>query len=96
MHFFHRTNFHKLFLTKHSAHNCFKTHGQAFQAHGQVSEALRQNEKLGREFENLGRVFKKLGRVFVLQHGPCCPNQPRYLISICTDNLFIYLFIYFC
>ena len=51
---------------------------------GRAFEALRENQNLGREFEKLGRVFEKLGRVFkklgrvlVLQHGPCCPNQPR-------------------
>ena len=36
----------------------------------QAFEGLRENRKLG-------RVFEKLGRVFLLQHDPCCPNQPR-------------------
>ena len=57
---------------------CFNTHGRgyetlrpAFQTLGQAFEALRENEKLSQELE-------KVGCMFVLQHGPCCPNQPRY------------------
>ena len=48
-------------------------------------EALRENQKLGSVFENVGRVFeklswvfKKLDCVFLLQHSPCCSNQPQY------------------
>ena len=58
--------------------SCFNTHGReyqtlrpAFQTLGQAFEALRENKKLVQELE-------KVGRMFVLQHGPCCPNQPRY------------------
>ena len=55
----------------------FQTLGQASQTLGRAFEALIENQKLSRVFDKLGRVFKKLGRMFVLQHGPCCPNQPR-------------------
>ena len=58
----------KFCLKKHS--QAFQTLDQAFQTLGRASAALRESQKFG-------RVFKKLGRVFVLQHGPCCPNQPR-------------------
>ena len=34
-----------------------------------------------RENQKLSQVFKKLGQVFVLQHGPCCPTQPRSYTS---------------
>ena len=47
----------------------FQTLGRTFRKLGWASEALRRNQKLGSE-------FVKFGRVFVLQHGPCCPNQP--------------------
>ena len=56
----------------------FQTLGRAFQTLCQAFEALKENQKLGRGFEKLSRVFKNLDRVFVSQHGPCCPNQPRY------------------
>ena len=48
-----------------------QTRGRAFQTLGRAFETIIENQKLGREFD-------KFGRVFVLQHGPCCPNQPRY------------------
>ena len=54
-----------------------QTLGRAFEALIENQKLSRVFDKLGRVFENLGQVFKKLGRMFVLQHGPCCPNQPR-------------------
>ena len=56
----------------------FQTLGRVFQTLDWAFEGLRENQKLSRMFRKLGWVIKKLGRVFVLQHGPCCPNQPRY------------------
>ena len=47
------------------------TRSSAFLTLGWTFEALRENLKLGRELE-------KLDLVFVFQHGPCCPNQPRW------------------
>ena len=52
--------------------------GWAFQPPSRAFEGFRENQKLDRLFEKHDQVFKKLGHVFVLQHGPCCPNQPRY------------------
>ena len=64
---------------------CFNTHGRAFQTLGRAVQSLgRAFQTLGGAFEALrenkkpGQEFEKLGRVFVLQHDPCCPNQPRY------------------
>ena len=71
---FNKTLVRVLALTRTAEHsNTFQTLGRAF-------EALRENKKLGREFE-------KLGRVFVLQHGLCCPNQPRYFTVNGRDGI---------
>ena len=48
-------------------------HSNTFQTLGRAFEALREN--------------KKLGRVFVLQHGLCCPNQPRYFTVNGRDGI---------
>ena len=50
-----------------------QTLGRAFQVHDQAFKTLRGNQKLG--------------RVFVLQHGSCCPNQPRYLRPIMVNPM---------
>ena len=55
--------------------------GQAFQTLGLTFEVLRENQKLD-------PVFKILGPVSVLEHGPCCSNQPRYVELL----VLIYLF----
>ena len=49
----------------------FQTLVRAFQTLDQAFEALRENQRLR-------QVLKELCREFVLQHGPYCPNQPRY------------------
>ena len=85
----------RVLILKHTAEpfqtlgRTFQILDRAFQTFHRAFEALRENQKLGREFEKLGqvfeklgRVFKNLGRVFMLQHGPCCPNQPR-IKTIC-------------
>ena len=55
--------------------------GQAFQTLGLTFEVLRENQKLD-------PVCKILGRVSLLEHGPCCSSQPRYVELL----VFIYLF----
>ena len=70
-----------------------KTHRWRFEfsldfASLQSSQKLSQEfKKLKQVFEKPGRVFEKLERVFLLQHGLCCPNQPRYHKTFVTASI---------
>ena len=93
---FNRPDFYKFSLTKYSTESSFQTVDRTFEALIENQKLGREFGKLGRQFGKLGRVFRKFGRVLVVQHDPCCPNQPQYLAGLAFVLIHVMWFWFEC